>query len=161
MRIALLNMTIQRHCFHVGLVTADGDMRKRFFFRALEPQVDRTCAWRASARPRTVNRTAIRRDSRSVAASHSLQARLDDLQFQRKTLREEVTFDDRWPKAYQRIGALEDKTDRIFALAGMNYIQNQYPQREWKQADARKELDEFKAQAVRYCERSPLTPPLE
>jgi hypothetical protein len=47
---------------------------------------------------------------------------------------EEVTCDDRWPEAYQRIGALEDKTDRIFALAGMNYIQNQYPQREWKQA---------------------------
>lgn len=54
LHIALLNMTVQRHCFHVGLVTGDGDIRKRFFFPALEPRTDRTYAWRASARPRTV-----------------------------------------------------------------------------------------------------------
>jgi transcriptional regulator with XRE-family HTH domain len=52
--MTLLNMTVQRHCFHVGLVTGDGDLRKRFFFPALEPRVDRTYSWRASARPRTV-----------------------------------------------------------------------------------------------------------
>jgi len=52
--MTLLNMTVQRHCFHVGLVTADGDLRKRFFFPALEPRVNRIYAWRASARPRTV-----------------------------------------------------------------------------------------------------------
>jgi len=52
--MTLLNMTVQRHCFHVGLVTADGDLRKRFFFPTLEPRVNRTYAWRASARPRTV-----------------------------------------------------------------------------------------------------------
>jgi transcriptional regulator with XRE-family HTH domain len=52
--MTLFNMTVQRHCFHVGLVTARNDQRKRFFFPALEPRTNRTYAWRASARPRTV-----------------------------------------------------------------------------------------------------------
>ena len=52
--MTLLNMTVQRHCFHVGLVTAADDLRKHFFFPALEPRVNRTYTWRASARPRTV-----------------------------------------------------------------------------------------------------------
>lgn len=52
--MTLLNMTVQRHCFHVGLLTADGDLQKRFLFPALQPRTDRTYSWRASARPRTV-----------------------------------------------------------------------------------------------------------
>lgn len=75
LHIALLNMTIQRHCFHVGLVTADGDMKKRFFFPALEPQVDRTYAWRASARPRTVTKFCFDKD-RNVKFCRHIAAKL-------------------------------------------------------------------------------------
>ncbi|GEM_PF-1171531 len=52
--VSLLNMSIQRHCFRVGLVAGDEDAKRRFFFPALEPEKDRMFAWRSAARPRTV-----------------------------------------------------------------------------------------------------------
>lgn len=75
LHVALLNMTVQRHCFHVGLVTGDGDMRKRFFFPALESRVDRTYAWRASARSRTVAKFYFDKD-RNVRFCRHIAAKL-------------------------------------------------------------------------------------
>lgn len=81
--VSLLNMTVQRHCFHVGLVTGDGDMRKRFFFPALESQVDRTYAWRASARPRTVAKFYFDKD-RNVKFCRHIAAKLPVIYLGRK-----------------------------------------------------------------------------
>jgi transcriptional regulator with XRE-family HTH domain len=70
--VSLLNMHIGRHCYgpRVGLVTAPGDNRRRYFFPVDEDGKDKQFKWRRAARPRTVTKHYHDRDGKIVFCRH-------------------------------------------------------------------------------------------